>query len=401
MAEYYFNFPPITELTLPQQGALNELNPIALSGGPGTGKSFVSLWRHITNHKRENPVQSQLLTYTTSLAYYLKQQSLIESRRDNIVCQEEIENNDEGYCPNECIRICAGKCVDSTQNWYFNNAVARDEIIVDEAQDMPLDFYKNPNKLIRLTSKISYGADDRQILISNAKNADGSYNINVCSPENELLRITRNRRYPLDKNFRNTRKILRCAKHAFSQAVISQREIISCISEGDFPSLLVTNGNRMLQNETIKDIIRQFNADEHNIGILTPLANLPWAGGEFLTARYYYNILHEEFDCSYYDYTQHDGHGLNSMKNIHITPFKSAKGLEFDTVIIPGFNHYTFNFNVLSWRDFFVGVTRAKSNLFLFSENDIPTLSNVIDKQILSAQDDSPNNNLETNDLPF
>ena len=56
MAEYYFNLPPITTLTIPQQAALDDPAQIALSGGPGTGKSVVSLWRHISNHM-SNPAK--------------------------------------------------------------------------------------------------------------------------------------------------------------------------------------------------------------------------------------------------------------------------------------------------------------------------------------------------------
>lgn len=62
---YYFRLPTITQLTLPQQAALNETEQIALSGGPGTGKSVVSLYRHLTNHENDN--RSLLLTYTTTL----------------------------------------------------------------------------------------------------------------------------------------------------------------------------------------------------------------------------------------------------------------------------------------------------------------------------------------------
>jgi hypothetical protein len=46
---YYFNLSLITALTKDQQRAVNKTNSLALSGGPGTGKSVVSLWRHITN----------------------------------------------------------------------------------------------------------------------------------------------------------------------------------------------------------------------------------------------------------------------------------------------------------------------------------------------------------------
>ncbi len=358
MANYYFNFPPITSLTLPQQSALNEPNPIALSGGPGTGKSFVSLWRHISNHMRENAIRSQLLTYTTSLAYYLKASSESQS-------------------------IESAKYVNSTNNWFYNYAGIRPEIIVDEAQDMPLDFYANADSLKKYSSNISYGADDKQILKPNAKKSDGMFDLNECSPEAELQNIFANKVYPLDKNFRNTKSILDFANMAFEDAFIPANELTSCKEVGDKPSLLISNGNITKQNEAIKTILRQFHADEHNIAILTPLAVKPWKDGESFTAKYYYELLKEEFDCSYYDNKEHNGVGLTSMKNIHITTFKSAKGLEFDTVIIPCFDFFNFKFRVISWRDFFVGVTRAKSNLYLLSENNIPSISNVVNSQTI------------------
>ena len=47
----YINIlPAIPDLTIGLQAALNEPNAIAISGDPGTGKRFVSLWRHIQNY---------------------------------------------------------------------------------------------------------------------------------------------------------------------------------------------------------------------------------------------------------------------------------------------------------------------------------------------------------------
>lgn len=382
MADYYFNFPPITSLTLPQRAALNEPEPIALSGGPGTGKSFVSLWRHISKHNQN--INTELLTFTTSLAYYLKANSATQNQS-------------------------AAECVDSTQNWYYNNAQNRAEIIVDEAQDMPLDFYQNINKLQRFSRRISYGADDKQVLKSGAIRPDGSFDILRCSPERELQRVYENRRFILDRNFRNTKTLLTFAKTVFSEAHIPSSEIESCREIGDKPRLFITNRNLQIQIETIIDIIRQFNADEYNIGLLTPLARSPFANGrgDEITAKYYYDQLRDMFDCSYYDHELHGNNGgLRAMKNIHITPFKSAKGLEFDAVIIPCFDAYYQQWKVIEWRDFFVGVTRAKSRLFLFSDNDITdnnlNLNSVVEKVIL-GNDTTVNlaNNVIVDDLPF
>lgn len=64
MAEYYFSLPTLPALTVSQQAALDESNQVAISGGPGTGKSVVSLWRHIRNYQSNPPKKSLLLTYT-------------------------------------------------------------------------------------------------------------------------------------------------------------------------------------------------------------------------------------------------------------------------------------------------------------------------------------------------
>jgi superfamily I DNA/RNA helicase len=369
MAEYNFSFPPITDLTIPQQDAVDKDEPIALSGGPGTGKSFVSLWRHIINHRKPTPVKSQLLTFTTSLAYYLKKISIREL-------------NDE-----------VAEFVDSTQHWYHHFNGIRDEIIVDEAQDMELSFYEDSNRLRRFSHKISYGADNKQILQVGAINPDSSFNIRLCSPQGELKRIFGNEEFCLDKNFRNTKSILHFAKALFEEAYIPRGELNSCDETGDKPTFFITNGNVEKQNKTIENILSQFNEVGYNIAILTPLAKRPYIGGEIYTARYYFDFLNPHFDCSVYDHTMHGGHGLQAMKNIHITPFKSSKGLEFDTVIIPCFHSLFMQFNVINWRDFFVAITRAKNNLFFFSDKDINTyisdpykasiLNLLIDKQIL------------------
>ena len=76
---YYFRLPLVTDLTIEQQAVLNETQAVAVFGGPGTGKSVVSLWRHIRNHStgRRN---SLLLTYTVSLASYLSNSAKSENR---------------------------------------------------------------------------------------------------------------------------------------------------------------------------------------------------------------------------------------------------------------------------------------------------------------------------------
>ena len=60
---YYFKLPTYDDLKAKQKVAVLDEGAIALSGGPGTGKSVVSVWRHINNYQRERS-KSILLTYT-------------------------------------------------------------------------------------------------------------------------------------------------------------------------------------------------------------------------------------------------------------------------------------------------------------------------------------------------
>jgi len=84
----------------------------------------------------------------------------------------------------------------------------------------------------------------------------------------------------------------------------------------------------------------------------------------------------------YYDDDSKFPNGCPDIDNVHITTFKSAKGLEFDTVIIPDFgsmDNLISRFDVLEWKDFYVAVTRARTNLYLFSNNTLPQLINVVE----------------------
>lgn len=339
MADYYFNLPQITQLTIDQQAALNETKPIALSGGPGTGKSVVSLWRHISNHNQGK--KSLLLTYTTTLAKYLE------------LCSKS-QNDD------------ASDNVSSSLRW-MTSPYAFQEIIVDEAQDLPETYYA---KLKNFSSHISYGADDSQIL----------YPEKSCSQAILKTIFSGNKSYPLSKNFRSTQSIMQFAKTAFSEAFIPNSTITGLShNKGELPVLLISGGNKYeisneKQDKAITDVINTFHSDTHNIAIL-----VPWKKH----VDYFYEQLNEHFSCTKY----HEGmNGCDEIWNIHITTFKSAKGLEFDTVIIPNFDKMLEaipdQFH-LKWQDYYVAVTRARSNLYLISNRDIHYLNSVTDKQLL------------------
>lgn len=344
MAEYYFNLPPITALTISQQAALDDPAQIALSGGPGTGKSVVSLWRHISNYMSNPTKRSLLLTYTTTLKEYLK----ACCRSQNVTAASMVET--------------------SLKSMYKIRNTRFAEIIIDEAQDLEEDYYDG------ILSKVSYGADDSQILYPN----------HSCTQFQLRGIFPKNVEHVLSKNFRSTQRIMNFAKAAFPNAVIP-REIIDGLASnvGEPPVFMVSDGSRYdrtneKQNDAIIEIIESFRSETHNIAIL-----VPWKSD----VQVFENVLEgnvDDFSLYYEDKERFPG-GCATIKNVHITTFKSAKGLEFDTVIIPNFHKFDEilgQFNI-EWNDYYVACTRARSNLYMISNYDMPNLNSVVDKTVL------------------
>jgi DNA helicase IV len=365
MAKYYFKLPQITQLTISQQAALNETKQIALSGGPGTGKSVVSLWRHINNLR--NKKKSLLLTYTTTLKMYFIGACENEANKSDIdgVTRKAFFNAKE-YVKTSL----RGKPRIGT-NW--------SEIIVDEAQDLPISYYNDVKKI----ANVSYGADDSQILYPDN-----------CSKQSELKSLFNlNEDYILDKNFRSIQRIMQFAKIAFPNAYIPHSIITGLASNmGELPVMLISGRNQWndengrfnisnsKQDKSIIQIINSFRSDTHNIAILVPFKNNALTFETTLKDNSIadFSIYYEDRDGRFPD-------GCEEIKNVHITTFKSAKGLEFDTVIIPNFDKCTQiygQFNI-DWKDYYVGATRARSNLYLISSCDMPQLNSVTDKQVL------------------
>jgi len=75
--------PVVEELTQQQQDILNEKGAVSISGGAGTGKTVLSIWKHILNWE-ERDIKSFLITYTHSLTRYfelsIKEESLEASK---------------------------------------------------------------------------------------------------------------------------------------------------------------------------------------------------------------------------------------------------------------------------------------------------------------------------------
>ena len=328
---YYFNLPVITQLTIDQQAAVDETGSLALSGGPGTGKSVVCLWRHIRNYATSTK-KSLLLTYTKTLEHYLKQSAISQN-------------------------IDSAANINRTQNWISNNDVKEyyDEIIIDEAQDVNIDKYRI---LKRYSNSISYGADEFQSLYLNKEQLVELFLWFRQNFDNE--------EYTLTKNFRNSKEILLFTRSVFPNILITQNTINEATVTNLKPIIKITNWDENREIEIIMSIINDFQGDTHNIGILVVSQ---------ADVDKYYNIINNAIDGNY-ECTKYQGDmgRFIGLSGVHITTYKSSKGTEFDTVIMPNFDSFDWYIKnrpaIISEKDYYVAFTRTKTNLFLICKNN-------------------------------
>lgn len=328
---YYFNLPIITQLTEHQQAALDETEAFALGGGPGTGKSVVCLWRHIRNYVTGSK-KSLLLTYTKTLEHYLKLSANTKNQN-------------------------AATNINRTLWWTSHPTLHKqyDEIIIDEGQDVFIDRYEI---IKNHSNSISYGADEFQSLYLTKDQLNQLFSWFRSNFNNE--------EYTLTKNFRNSKEILLFTRSVFPNILIPQNAINEATVTNLKPIVKITGWDAEKELESIMSIINDFAGDTHNIGILVP--------SQKQVNSYFERIkenLENGIECTKFQGEMEQFEGLSG---IHITTYKSAKGTEFDTVIMPNFDSFDFMIKdpkiPVEENDYYVAFTRTKTNLFLICKNN-------------------------------
>jgi superfamily I DNA/RNA helicase len=314
--------PEYKKLTEEQQEILNEKGAVSISGGAGTGKSILSIWKHILNWE-ERGIKSFLITYTHSLTRYFE----LSIQDKNSEASKHIENKDR-----------------------FKYSENIDMLIIDEAQDISINTHK---KFENNYQSVSYGADDKQILYPNEK-----------STEEELKKIYKTKEFVLTQIFRNSYEILNFVKYVFPSSEITEEMMI--YSKEHFETkdkpLLVYSSVQDKLNLYLLEIIR--NDNSKRVAILVPTVKMFNEYKDFLSSS--------KISFSSYDNEDKGSIRHKEIKNIHLTIFKSSKGLEFDIVIIPNIEDINYWRNkpknsTININDYYVGMTRAREELILLS----------------------------------
>ena len=324
-----------------------------ITGCPGSGKTTVSIYRLLYLFNKGE--KAFFLTYQKMLTHAIK--NLISKENDKI-SSKYINNFHRWYFDSVGHFFPENdECSDNDIAEEFQNILKKngfnsvDELIFDEAQDLPEKVYGSFPKIF---DRITIGADNAQRL----------YKTGATEEQIELLLKDINKgrikKGVLQYNYRNTYQIYNFARQFVPGNLRANDEIVLeklKNNQSNLPEIYIVDSDN-LKFERLNLLLNNTNG---NIAVLLPT----------LRQVDYYHKKIEDFglECSKYHSEMKDV--PKDLKSILITTFKSAKGLEFDAVILPYIDASRIKNMPDVRREYYVAATRARKDLFIICFNKL------------------------------
>ena len=339
-----------------------------VTGCPGSGKTTVSIFRLIRLVK--NGKSTILLTY----------QRMLKVAIENLLDKQGISSTKVNTLHQWYPRV-AGRYLESfRENTKLSASeiesdlrgkVGEMELILDEAQDLEERVFQAFPKVF---GRMTIGADNDQKMREGSGVSETTIKRHIGHSLNE---------FHLQFNYRNTYQIYNFARHFVPRSQkASDTQTLSELrrhkNNGDRPEVLKFSEQSDLKSR-LKAIIEDNKG--FNIGILLPFTKQ--------VERYHSIISGFGFECSKYYSEMSETEKLkteSNLKSILVTTFISAKGMEFDIVIMPDFE--SINNTDEAKRQAYVGCTRARSRLVIMYLGSKPSILN-----------DFPTSTYDTGDL--
>lgn len=356
---FQFNVPPVNKLSLDQQHAikvdLGENECLMITGCPGSGKTTVANFR-ASSLQREKK-KFKYIIYAKLLEAYVRKSF---GNPELKIAEDKVGTFASWFYkrfkrfvldgPNKVRQDVVEVCFKGAGKEF-------DEMIFDETQDIDVNVIKN---LPFITHGITICADDAQ----NVYEGDDVEHRNTVAEMKRVLddkKVNVSEVY-LSTNYRNPPEV-----YNFAKAFIPNNpagKIERFIKEpGQKPFVIFLN-SKVEMYERIHNLVKSRRTE--NIGILCDRTDQVNSIAHFLKQK---NVEHTFFHSKLEKDDQMQQ--LANMKNVVICTNKSAKGLEFQTVIIPFVEELKTDES--SRKSYYVACTRAERSLFLMaSSNDRP-----------------------------
>ena len=367
--------PSEAELSKEQRTIINapDEGTLLVVGPPGSGKTVIALWRAGNLARRDPPVPVKLTMHNQVLWRYTENPEINKPSikketfstllgkwwRDSVGTSFPVIDGDSKKKDYEAAfqEIIANEDIPvrirQSDSGHWGN------LILDEAQD----FKDSAHRLLFYVQKVIFAdwaepptllilMDENQKLdddnVSNAKVRD----IHILCEDDE---------YELRKNYRNTLQIARFSRHYYIDGIGRPPDFPD--REGVKPRVYVTDSI----DEDVEMIAKHAeNHQDREIGVLVPYTSTRKRLFEKLQAR-----LSGSCRVQTYGYETGGRAGVKKVKfepgTVTILCFASAKGLEFDTVILPQLQTYRLGAikDIEAKMALYVMCSRARTDLFL------------------------------------
>jgi superfamily I DNA/RNA helicase len=354
-----------------------------VTGCAGSGKTTVSVYRLVRLNNQGHKVR--LLTYQNMLVVFIK----------NLV----VNNSEEAVDIDRQVPLDR---ISTFHDWFYNqrkmrfdidNPPSRDEIrkafqqkgfmpnmtaelLIDEGQDLPLWIY---DVLPEYYSRVVVGADEAQQVKPNmprdhVEQIRCLMNGATCQPH---------RPYPLGQNFRNTYETYRFARQFLPRAEYEEvwnpnivNRLLAKNHHGRKP-MVIPYSDTATRDTHMQKVLR--NAVGSTVGILCPIGpGQERYSGEAVGGMHKL-ITSWGFPATAY---HSDLPVPPTLKRFIVTTFISAKGLEFDIVVVPRMNFFRRPGPQATTKireEMYVACTRARSRLYIYRDQRNPQYDPIAD----------------------
>lgn len=357
-----------------------------VTGCPGSGKTTVSIMR-ATKRNREGK-SILLLTYQNMLRIALGGiAGRLPRARIATFHRWHTQSTNGKYVD----RRTADEMVEDIRA----NNVFYDEILIDEGQDFEARFIETAG---RCCTQLVVSSDTAQKL--HEQGLDSAQIMTLVTGQFGAVE-----HFNLEHNYRNNYETYLFAINFVPNNLrASNQNTLTNMYRGKTGSVpIIFHANE--HEETLNILRTRLNeAGEINVAVLLYHVD---------DVDYYYEAIPKlgNFKCSKYhnEMTKEEkAHTERNLQNILVTTYKSAKGMEFEAVIMPDM-HLARSEHFMTEEHYYVGCTRAKENLYLIFEGQMPAYLDTFDKTSYNyrpyednddEEDDGDYDNFEE-DLPF